>query len=181
MPLNIEVSGAWKNAGQAHAAVSGTWKKLRNVHIGVDGVWKPLWTYTWKTGDWSECSADCGGGTQTRSVSCQRTDGLIVEDVFCDAENKPASSQTCNEQGCEECGYEFDDNATLTLWMVIRLAEFGGINGFSISWEGVNIVSGATPIEATSYVSGGYLYTRSTLQMDTGGITDMYAVCRSPV
>jgi len=56
--------------------------------------------YTWEAGSWGSCSLTCGGGTQTRSVVCRRSDGQTVADSFCGG-GKPATSQACNEQACE--------------------------------------------------------------------------------
>jgi len=49
----------------------------------------------WDTSAWGPCSQKCGGGTQVRSVSC--SDG---HDENCNADNKPASSQSCNLREC---------------------------------------------------------------------------------
>ncbi len=56
-------------------------------------------TYTWITGSFEQCSAACGGGTQTRTVVCQREDLVTVPDTFCTGE-KPAASQQCNLNAC---------------------------------------------------------------------------------
>lgn len=56
-------------------------------------------TYAWSVGGWSSCSASCGGGTQTREVSCKRDDGVVVAESFC-TQPKPAQSQSCNTQAC---------------------------------------------------------------------------------
>jgi hypothetical protein len=45
----------------------------------------------WKAGSWSSCSKSCGGGTQTRSVTCSA--------IECTAA-KPSTSQSCNTHGC---------------------------------------------------------------------------------
>ncbi len=55
--------------------------------------------YTWSTGAWSSCSKTCGGGTQTRAVSC-KNGGTAVADSFCSA-SKPAPSQSCNTSTCQ--------------------------------------------------------------------------------
>lgn len=55
--------------------------------------------YGWVTGGWSACSVSCGGGSQTRSVVCQRDDGQVVADSYCSG-TKPATSQSCNTQAC---------------------------------------------------------------------------------
>jgi len=47
----------------------------------------------WTVGGWSECSAKCGSGTQTRTVEC-------IEGYNCSNFKKPLESQTCNTQSC---------------------------------------------------------------------------------
>jgi len=81
-------------------------------------------TYSYTAGSWSSCSASCGGGTQTRSVTCQQFNpmnfgrrqllqpgapgstpwttgapGSVVSDSYCSG-TKPSTSQSCNTQAC---------------------------------------------------------------------------------
>ena len=55
--------------------------------------------YTWTSGEWSECSAACDGGMQTRDVWCQRDDGEEVDASYCE-ELAPEVTQACNEDAC---------------------------------------------------------------------------------
>ena len=112
MSCAVNVSGAWKYAKQAYVNVGGSWKPCQNIYTNVSGAWKPLYTYSYQTGDWGACSANCGGGTQTRMVTCQRRDATnsnldvqTVADSFCAAHGlaKPAASQECNTHSCVEC------------------------------------------------------------------------------
>ncbi len=48
----------------------------------------------WAPASWGKCSAPCGGGQQTRSVTCS-TD-------LCDPLTKPLEMQKCNEIDCVE-------------------------------------------------------------------------------
>lgn len=53
----------------------------------------------WITGDYGACSATCGGGSQTRTVTCQSETGQVYPDTSCGG-TKPSSVQSCNSQSC---------------------------------------------------------------------------------
>lgn len=54
---------------------------------------------TWNSGEWGSCSATCGSGTQTRTVTCRDHTGGTVSDSLCTG-TKPVTSQSCNTQAC---------------------------------------------------------------------------------
>ncbi|XP_077995776.1 papilin-like isoform X2 [Glandiceps talaboti] len=58
-------------------------------------------TYSWIFGSFGECSQECGGGYQIRSVSCARSnDYEVVADYLCDSSLKPTYNRSCNGQPC---------------------------------------------------------------------------------
>lgn len=66
----------------------------------------PTWppddgTSLWRTGDWSACSQPCGGGSQSREVSCVNKNDQLVPEERC-KEAKPISTQDCNTQACTD-------------------------------------------------------------------------------
>jgi len=62
-------------------------------------------TYAWVSEDWSACSTTCGTGTQVRTVTCQRSDGVTVPDASC-IEAKPAANQACTNT--TSCSYSWN-------------------------------------------------------------------------
>ncbi len=65
-------------------------------------------TFSWQSGAYGSCSTTCGSGTQSRTVSCQRSDGATVADASCDAGAKPAVSQACTD--VSSCTYQWMTN-----------------------------------------------------------------------
>uniref|UniRef100_A0A8C6X3P0 ADAM metallopeptidase with thrombospondin type 1 motif 9 n=1 Tax=Naja naja TaxID=35670 RepID=A0A8C6X3P0_NAJNA len=56
----------------------------------------PQWAY----GSWSECTKSCGGGTRTRLVVCQHSNGERFTDLSCEILDKPPDREQCNMQDC---------------------------------------------------------------------------------
>ncbi|XP_071359284.1 thrombospondin type-1 domain-containing protein 4 [Trachinotus anak] len=57
----------------------------------------------WYTGPWSQCSAECGNGTQTRSVACIFNDNgrmEVVDQLKCSSLPQPITAQTCRLKPC---------------------------------------------------------------------------------
>lgn len=58
-------------------------------------------TYAWTYTAFEPCSSTCGGGFQTRNVTCNsRTSVETVDDSLCDASIKPADTQQCGQESC---------------------------------------------------------------------------------
>ena len=58
--------------------------------------------YNWQVGGFSP-TAGCGSYTQSRSVTCYRSDGAVVSDAYCGA--RPTSSQTATDYNA--CSYNW--------------------------------------------------------------------------
>lgn len=51
-------------------------------------------TNGWQAGEWSSWSTECGDATRTRSVTCRRTDGLLMPDGSCPDERPSSTGPT---------------------------------------------------------------------------------------
>lgn len=63
------------------------------------------YSYAWSGwSGWSGCSASCGGGTQTQTRTCERTEGGVAGSTAVDASycggGSSTNSQSCNTQSC---------------------------------------------------------------------------------
>uniref|UniRef100_A0A4W3IYR2 Thrombospondin type 1 domain containing 4 n=1 Tax=Callorhinchus milii TaxID=7868 RepID=A0A4W3IYR2_CALMI len=57
----------------------------------------------WYTGRWSQCSAECGRGTEHRDVTCiRKTEGIftVVDSFECASQDRPPSRQSCFLKAC---------------------------------------------------------------------------------
>ena len=115
MPVSANVGGSWKNQKSRWVNVGGTWKEVVNTWVNVSGSWKKAYTYSYATSNWGACSKNCGTGTQTRTVTCKRSDGTTVTDSYCTAYGltKPGTSQNCNTTACY-AGGAFYSTSTFT-------------------------------------------------------------------
>ncbi|KAM5129347.1 papilin [Mantella aurantiaca] len=86
-PLVIELIGQESNRGIQYQYY------LRNQEETDD--------YLWSYGSWSECSAECGGGYQSRLVFCT-IDNEAYPDYMCRDKPAPPSNRTCSTQPCPQ-------------------------------------------------------------------------------
>eukprot|EP00062_Callorhinchus_milii_P009908 gi/632954349/ref/XP_007892911.1/ PREDICTED: A disintegrin and metalloproteinase with thrombospondin motifs 20 [Callorhinchus milii] len=54
----------------------------------------------WNYGNWGECTQSCGGGTRTRYVICQLTNGQRLSDQNCEILEKPPDIEQCSVHPC---------------------------------------------------------------------------------
>ncbi|XP_069805852.1 papilin isoform X2 [Dendropsophus ebraccatus] len=57
--------------------------------------------YQWSYGSWTECSAECGGGYQSRLVFCT-IDNEAYPDYMCKGRPAPLNNRTCSTQPCPQ-------------------------------------------------------------------------------
>lgn len=179
--IKYNLSGTWKLIKYAYTNISGSWKTIGQIYININGTWKHMWSYQWNVSTWSNCSASCGGGTQTRTVTCLRNDGQTVSDSLCTkyVGSKPATSQSCNTQSCapDDCRYStvspkygvFSSNGVIK-----NVSEF--------FWNGQQIYKPNPFEDQDQCVVDGYLYIRGDLmEQSTTLKTKYYKICRGPV
>lgn len=71
----------------------------------------------WQAGDWGSCSAQCGGGQQSRAVTCvnPNTLGQVASSPSSCLSTKPATSQLCNNQTCSLPYWLYSDWGTCSV------------------------------------------------------------------
>ncbi|XP_033642756.1 uncharacterized protein LOC117302896 [Asterias rubens] len=110
-------------------------------------------SFMYRAGQFSQCSLSCGGGTQVRDVTCERTDlNVEVPEILC-TDARPDDSNVCNDFECpQECdrvltennpivpltaptAAEYQVNATCTNNLVVRVDSCAKIDILSIDIE----------------------------------------------
>ncbi|XP_076304354.1 A disintegrin and metalloproteinase with thrombospondin motifs 20-like isoform X1 [Tachypleus tridentatus] len=54
----------------------------------------------WSAGEWQQCNKPCGGGFQTRAVTCRDEIGQVIPEYMCDVYARPSESRKCNTKQC---------------------------------------------------------------------------------
>ncbi len=103
---DLHISGATSVRG-VHAFYGQTGLNANSVRAVCAGIKKngsqEEATYSWVTAEnYGACSVTCGGGIQTKPITCINTQTQeVVPDTNCDVLTKPAvQSQACNTQSC---------------------------------------------------------------------------------
>lgn len=181
--ISHRVSNAWKPVNNIHTKNNGTWKSVIQVYTKVNGTWKSLWAYKWTTGAWSNCSATCGNGTQTRTVVCTKQNGtssVTVNDSLCTkfVGAKPSTSQTCTNGPCTECKHDSKHSYT-----TYSAPQDQSLSYTRFTWNGTE-VGFCTPACTTVYKDG-YKYSTGgqvgTDGFNMSGFSSWGNICRTPV
>lgn len=186
--LKANISNTWKNIKYGYVNVNNVWKKMKNIYTNINGVWKPLWSYSWYTGNWSSCSAECGGGTQTRTVYCKRNDNVQVDDAFCSG-TKPSTQQSCNTQSCEECAYDpvfvEDPDGGISFGYLWRYEYYYNLSNpiyINIYWN--YAITGTSYEDVNFFNRSGYQYTKGEekeRKSSSSFLIIHYEICRKPI
>ncbi len=92
----------------------------------------------WDTGDWSECTGDCGSAEQTRTVECKNILGDTLDDSLCTS-TKPIDTQSCTPDGCNPgmCLNEADQGNEKPMLYTIQSTATSGT--FTFDYESYSI------------------------------------------
>ena len=198
MPAMPKVNNGFRSSLH-QVRVNGNWKVVPQIYVKNNSTWKPVYSYSWRTGSWSKCSVECGGGIQTRTVTCKRNDDITTEDYICNqfAGSKPSSQTTCNTQSCYVCKGSTKtlrknlecfgvDTSKMNVWDVTTLVGFISYaidpNGILIfhgdgSWDGYRSASEVPD----KYKRGSLMTTRTMCTSDyiSSGINvrQFYELC----
>ncbi|GMS79468.1 hypothetical protein PENTCL1PPCAC_1643 [Pristionchus entomophagus] len=112
-------------------------------------------TGTWFSGPWTDCSAECDGGQQSRVSVCLNYDHK-PEPKWCDEKTKPADDQDCNIEACPTCfDSEFGccpDNSTFATGDFFTGCSNCSLSEFGCCADNVTEATGANAQGCIEYV-----------------------------
>lgn len=87
---------------QINSKYLNNYRDTFQIYYKNNNNWNKVYNYFYTVGNWGECSKPCGGGTQTRTVICSRSDGINKSDNYCRKAgiNKPETVNQCNTHSC---------------------------------------------------------------------------------
>ncbi len=88
--------------------MSGFFSLSQSLHCVIESIWPMLLLYV------TQCSAECGAGSQQRSVVClmKSDEGFTIMPPYeCSSLERPLSQQSCNLKTCGAKWYHTDWSA----------------------------------------------------------------------
>ena len=100
----VKINGQFK-LSQINTKYNNSWRDTYQIYYKNNNNWNKVYNYFYTTKEWGECSKTCGGGVQTREVICNRSDGVVKPDSYCNKSGliKPETIRTCNTHSCDPC------------------------------------------------------------------------------
>ena len=108
------------NISQVNSKYNNNWRDTYQIYKKDDSSWEKVYNYWYEYSEWSDCSASCGGGTQTRTATCRRSDGIIKNNDYCRKYGLTTDIliRQCNTQPCVVnfwAGNYYDDGSKIAL------------------------------------------------------------------
>ncbi|XP_014286449.1 A disintegrin and metalloproteinase with thrombospondin motifs 15 isoform X3 [Halyomorpha halys] len=94
--------GEMRTSAECYDNVAGKVTDIRNCAGQIVPYGKVELCYMppcphWEIGDWEPCSAICGSGTQSKRITCEAQNGVLLHDSACSMETKPSRiEKPCN-------------------------------------------------------------------------------------
>ena len=107
------------NISQINSKYNNNWRDTYQIYKKDDSSWEKVYNYWYEYSDWSDCSVSCGGGTQTRTATCRRSDGIIKSNDYCRKYGLTTDIliRQCNTHPCVYYvtgRYHYDDHGSLS-------------------------------------------------------------------
>lgn len=99
--IYVKINGQFKLA-QINSKYSNNFRDTFQIYYKNNNNWNKVYNYQYSYSNWSSCSVECGGGTQTREVTCNRSDGIIKPNSYCKKYGLVQEQliQQCNTHSC---------------------------------------------------------------------------------
>jgi len=136
----VKHAGSWSDLKEGWVNDSGVWKQFMRM-APIDGGWS-----SWSA--WDSCSVSCGGGTQSRTRTCNNP---TPQYGGANCSGSSSESQACNTHSC--ASYVTATGGAVTTTGNYKIHTFTGSGTFSISDAGN--AAGSNQLQITMVAGGG--------------------------